>query len=84
MKKTLRTLIITTLLATSFTGCAKDNITVGDVVASPLYAVVAVGYVATKVTTIAVGGAVATTGAAVNAVSNSNDNSNVTIVANKD
>lgn len=84
MKNTIKTLIITTLLATSFTGCAKDNITVGDVVASPIYAVLAVGYVATKATTVVVGGAVATTGAAVNAVSNSNENSDATIVAKKD
>lgn len=92
MKTTLKTLIISALLASTFTGCAKDGgVEVSDIALSPVYAVMAVGYVATKATTIVVGGAVAATGSAVKTVSNvASNNSNsdaskdATIVANKD
>lgn len=84
MKKTLKTIILTSLLASTFSGCAKDGITVSDIALSPVYAVMTVGYVATAATTIVVGGAVAATGAAVNAVSNSNESTDVTIVTQKD
>lgn len=84
MKKTLKTIILTSLLASTFSGCAKDGITVSDIALSPVYAVMTVGYVATAATTIVVGGAVVATGAAVNAVSNSNESTDVTIVTQKD
>ena len=85
MKTTIKTLILSALLASTFTGCAKDGITVSDVALSPVYAVMAVGYVATKATTIVVGGAIAATGATVNAVKHSNEKSqDATIVAQKD
>lgn len=84
MKKTIKKTIIAILLASTFTGCAKNGITVSDIALSPVYAVMTVGYVATKATTIVVGGAIAATGAAVNSVSNSNKTSDATIVAKKD
>jgi hypothetical protein len=84
MKKIIKKTIIAILLASTFTGCAKNGITVSDIALSPVYAVMTVGYVATKATTIVVGGAIAATGAAVNSVSNSNKTSDATIVAKKD
>lgn len=61
MKKSIKITLLSILLATTFSGCAKNQITVKDVALAPVYGVLAVGYVATAATTVAITSAVSAT-----------------------